>query len=124
MKTPTECTHQSFAANVAVNRLEDVGIFHADVTINCVECGVAMRFIGVPAGWSPSQPGARHMIEVCPHCFGHTDVNQQRCDRCGGLGYRFVWLIPIVLDHRMRRDSIEFRYGDRVVGSIVNLMLP
>lgn len=45
-----DCNHHSFSANVEVTRLEDIGRFTADVKINCAVCGVAMRFIGLPAG--------------------------------------------------------------------------
>lgn len=44
------CKHENFTANVAVNRLEDIGRFAADVRIECVDCGVPMRFIGLPCG--------------------------------------------------------------------------
>lgn len=44
------CNHEDFAANVAVIRLSDTGRFQADITIKCSQCGVPMRFIGLPAG--------------------------------------------------------------------------
>lgn len=47
---PENCEHQSFRANVTVNRLEDCGRFTADVKISCNDCGVDMRFIGLPCG--------------------------------------------------------------------------
>lgn len=46
------CKHENFAAQVDVTRLEDIGRFTADVRIECVDCGVPMRFIGLPAGVS------------------------------------------------------------------------
>ena len=46
----TKCEHRSFSASVEVNRLEDVVRFVADVKISCAECGIPMRFIGLPAG--------------------------------------------------------------------------
>ena len=45
-----KCRHENFGASVEVNRLEDVGRFMADVRITCADCGVAMRFIGLPTG--------------------------------------------------------------------------
>ena len=45
-----KCAHMNFAANVAVNRLEDIGQFNADVTIKCAECGMPFRFLGLPLG--------------------------------------------------------------------------
>ena len=44
------CKHPNFNASVEVNRLEDISRFVADVKISCAECGVLMRFIGLPAG--------------------------------------------------------------------------
>ena len=46
----TECKHMNFAAHVAVNRLEDVGRFTADVTIKCAECGLPFQFLGLEPG--------------------------------------------------------------------------
>lgn len=43
-------------ANVAVGRILDVGEFVAEIKVNCVGCGVAMRFKGVPAGMSYDRP--------------------------------------------------------------------
>lgn len=45
-----ECQHKDFIANVAVQRLEDIGRFQADVRITCSECGIPFRFIGLPSG--------------------------------------------------------------------------
>lgn len=45
-----ECGHDDFNASVTVNRIADVGRFSADVRISCAQCGVPMRFIGLPAG--------------------------------------------------------------------------
>lgn len=44
------CKHENFAANVDVVRLSDSGRFAADVRINCTQCGMPMRFIGLPCG--------------------------------------------------------------------------
>lgn len=44
------CTHLNFEADVAVTRLEDSGRFSAGVRIKCADCGVAMRFLGLPMG--------------------------------------------------------------------------
>lgn len=45
-----KCDHPDFHANVTVNRLQDTGRFQADVKIQCAQCGIPMRFIGLPAG--------------------------------------------------------------------------
>ena len=50
------CLHEQFAANVAVNRLEDVGLFSADITIRCAQCGEDFGFVGLEAGYSPTEP--------------------------------------------------------------------
>lgn len=47
---PESCKHESFAAEVDVNRLEDSGRFSADVRIACADCGLKFRFIGLPCG--------------------------------------------------------------------------
>lgn len=51
-----KCSHNSFEADVTVNRIEDIGRFMADVTIKCVECGTPFRFIGLPAGMDYNSP--------------------------------------------------------------------
>lgn len=56
MPAPRECPHTNFAANVAVNRLEDTGRFHADVTITCTQCGVAFRGLGLQPGIAWDRP--------------------------------------------------------------------
>jgi hypothetical protein len=48
------CKHEAFAANVAVNRLEDTGKFMADVTVKCTQCGMPFRFLGLRPGLSMS----------------------------------------------------------------------
>lgn len=50
------CPHMNFNARVAVNRLEDVGRFTADVTIECADCGEPFHFKGLPMGSSPDRP--------------------------------------------------------------------
>ena len=59
--TPKECQHASFAAKVKVGRLSHVeggpiSAFCADVKINCAECGMPFRFIGLPAGVHFAEP--------------------------------------------------------------------
>lgn len=50
----TDCKHENFTANVAVNRLEDSGRFNADIKINCAQCGTPFRFLGLPVGLDPN----------------------------------------------------------------------
>ncbi len=45
-----ECTHKEFEASVAVNRIEDIGRFAADVRIVCCECKTPFYFLGLPGG--------------------------------------------------------------------------
>lgn len=44
------CEHADFRAHVTVNRLDGVKRFQADVRIECANCGIPFRFIGLPAG--------------------------------------------------------------------------
>ena len=50
------CQHEDFEARVTVNRLEDKGLFAADVTIRCAECKLPFRFLGLPGGLSMDKP--------------------------------------------------------------------
>lgn len=54
MRRMGDCDHQQFSVRVEVVRLEDTGKYAADVTINCVECGVPMVFLGLPRGLDPN----------------------------------------------------------------------
>lgn len=50
-----KCNHERFEASVAVNRILEskdgpVERICADVRISCVDCGVPLRFIGLPFG--------------------------------------------------------------------------
>lgn len=50
-----KCEHMIFSANVNVVRMPDmedgpIKRYAADVRINCAECGIPFRFIGLPAG--------------------------------------------------------------------------
>jgi len=56
MKKPSDCAHENFAAVVAVARIEDVGKFVAEITVNCTECGEPFRFVGVEAGMTYAAP--------------------------------------------------------------------
>lgn len=44
-----KCSHFNFNADVKVGRLES-GRFTADIKINCAECGLPFRFLGLPPG--------------------------------------------------------------------------
>ncbi len=56
------CEHQNFTANVSVGRLaadesgEKIVGFSADIAVKCLDCGVPFEFIGLPMGYSPTQP--------------------------------------------------------------------
>lgn len=58
-----QCKHEDFACEVDVSRLEDTGQFMADVRIRCDQCGVPMRFIGLPAGVDLN--GASVSVDAC-----------------------------------------------------------
>lgn len=55
-KVETICKHEKFHAHASIHRLKDseqseeITGWHADIKINCDECGMAFEFIGVPAG--------------------------------------------------------------------------
>jgi hypothetical protein len=53
------CEHMNFKANVRVGRLTDGGMvtgYCADVTIQCADCGLPFRFIGLDAGNHHAEP--------------------------------------------------------------------
>ncbi len=50
------CDHKEFQGHVTVNRLEDRGLFMADVQVRCVQCKTRFRWLGLPRGLSFSQP--------------------------------------------------------------------
>lgn len=52
----TDCAHESFKADVAVNRLEDTGKFMADIHVACAQCGQTFRFLGLRAGIDFDRP--------------------------------------------------------------------
>jgi len=47
---PEPCRHEDFRAHVGVARLQDVGRFVAEITVNCAQCGVAFEFQGLQPG--------------------------------------------------------------------------
>lgn len=56
MNDPKTCKHETFGAQVNVNRMEDTGRFIADVTIKCVECDLPFEFVGPAAGIAWDRP--------------------------------------------------------------------
>lgn len=58
------CPHMNFKAQVNVTRMTDnkdettVMGYTAEITINCLECGLPFEFIGVDAGMMPTRPMA------------------------------------------------------------------
>ena len=60
-----DCLHGKFSAQVGVARLQSgceahpenrADAYTADITIKCDECGEYFEFIGLPGGYSPSEP--------------------------------------------------------------------
>jgi len=45
-----KCPHLKFKANIAVNRLEDIKRFTADVTVHCLDCKIPFQFLGLLPG--------------------------------------------------------------------------
>ena len=68
------CLHREFVAQVDVTRLSDPSMpldFHADVRINCKECGCKMKFLGLPAGFhikgaTVSMDGTEARLAIAP----------------------------------------------------------
>lgn len=59
----SDCAHENFAANVAVNRITDteggpVGGFLADITVSCADCDEPFCWRGLPMGLSHLAPTA------------------------------------------------------------------
>ncbi len=55
------CEHENFSASVRVNRLSlrdggPITGFNCEIQICCAECGMKMRFRGLPFGSSPHHP--------------------------------------------------------------------
>jgi len=50
------CNHPEFQAAVAVARLEDIQGYMADITINCLSCGMPFKFVGLPSGLHFKKP--------------------------------------------------------------------
>ena len=59
------CEHEIFSASVNVARLTDeagkVQSFMTEIRINCVQCGVAMQFLGLESGCDTQ--GARCSVD-------------------------------------------------------------
>lgn len=80
------CPHETFDADVEVNRLTGVEggpvvAFVADITIGCSACGEAFRFSGAPAGFSPAHP----TVSVDEATI-HLPIRPASADRDFGLG--------------------------------------
>jgi hypothetical protein len=50
------CEHKDFHVHAAINRLEDIGRFAADITIRCTECNLPFQFLGLPGGLHLDSP--------------------------------------------------------------------
>jgi len=46
----SDCKHEDFRADIAVNRLEDSGAFVADIRIHCTQCKEPFVFPPLPVG--------------------------------------------------------------------------
>lgn len=53
---PRDCPHMDFEAHVAINRIEDLGTFCAEVHIRCAHCKIPFKFLGLPAGVCTGKP--------------------------------------------------------------------
>jgi hypothetical protein len=74
------CTHVEFAAEVDVNRLEDVGAFTADIRIRCLACDEPFVFVGpMKMGLSATEPrvnidGSELHVPVQPSSWGRVGL--------------------------------------------------
>lgn len=50
------CDHETFAAQVDVQRITDSSVWWAELRVTCSECGQRMQFMGFPCGLSPAEP--------------------------------------------------------------------
>jgi hypothetical protein len=76
------CEHVNFFASVAVQRIEDVGRFVAEVHIRCTECDLPFQFLGVAAGFNYDAPtvslnGLELNVPICPRV-----PSRRRCRAC------------------------------------------
>lgn len=62
-KEQLACRHEAFRADVATFRFEDTGRFISEIKIECSQCALPFRFVGVPAGLSWDRPSTS--IEGC-----------------------------------------------------------
>lgn len=57
-----QCKHEQFECNASVTRLTDdtdsekITGYTTDITVKCIQCGIPFEWIGIPGGYSPSQP--------------------------------------------------------------------
>lgn len=56
MNNPRACEHKAFKCTCTTNRIEDIGAFVLDVTIECTQCGEPFQFLGLPAGLNFNSP--------------------------------------------------------------------
>lgn len=72
-----ECDHQNFRVDAKVGRIlnddkEPPAYYHADIRLNCADCGIAFEWQGLPNGFSPYQPtvsidGQELLVPAMPH---------------------------------------------------------
>ena len=79
------CKHETFSANVAVNRLEDSGRFLAEITVSCSQCEMPFRFLGLTigldtAGARISPSGTEARIAIAP-------LGEEQPDYSGVTGF-------------------------------------
>jgi hypothetical protein len=60
----SECPHEEFEGNMAFTRLREgdgsIIDYSVDITAKCKQCGALVYWIGLPGGWSPSEPRVNH----------------------------------------------------------------
>jgi len=65
------CKHLNFGAHVKVARLENIGQFMAEITVECTDCNTPFQFLGLEPGLDlqgarVSIDGLEANIAICP----------------------------------------------------------
>ena len=66
-----KCQHEAFSAKVNVARLEDKGLFMAEIRVVCDQCGIPFQFLGLEPGLDlqgarVSIDGLEANLAICP----------------------------------------------------------
>lgn len=87
------CEHKEFRADVIVNRLEDRGLFNADIKVTCAECGTPFRFLGLPIGLdlygsSMGVDGLEARLAIEPATETNSPLHKMNLDGGGSVKFK------------------------------------